>query len=303
MLVDNFFLLTRPIMKQTMEQEKRIRELMVENENLAAHFRRVSKQGYELHRMDVDVMLSKTRQLYDHLLALQAQLPATTWAPEPEPDPGSQPQAEPPSKPETTPIAQAEPEPDTVDDHMAEGPVDATSETDEAATEFAQTPHTTPKEAAAETRAAGTDDKEAEEQEPADEEGSRQHDEKTEAATNAQSQARLATIDLFSQDAPESLGEKLAPNQDHSIAARMQQSPIKDLREAIGINEKFLFINELFKGNLNQYNKSIDELNAFESINGAFTCLIELKVQHQWDENGSAFKKLKELIERKYKQG
>lgn len=286
-----------------MEQEKRIRELMVENENLAAHFRRISKQGYELHRMDVDVMLSKTRQLYDHLLELQAQLPAPTWAPDPETHPTSQPKAEPPSKPEAPSTTQPEPQTDAVDDHIAKVPDDVKSEKDEAATESAQTPHTTPKEAVAETNEAEGDTHEDEKQEPADEEESSQMDEKTEAAPEAQSQTRPATIDLFSQDVPESLGEKLAPNQDHSIAARMQQSPIKDLREAIGINEKFLFINELFKGNLNQYNKSIDELNAFESINGAFTCLIELKVQHQWDENGAAFKKLKELIERKYKQG
>jgi hypothetical protein len=108
------------------------------------------------------------------------------------------------------------------------------------------------------------------------------------------------TLDLFDDSFPASLGETMATSRDMSIAGHMQQKKIDDLRSAIGINEKFLFINELFGGNLNQYNKTIEELNNFRSLSGAQTCLMELGVQHQWPPHSQALVKLKDLIERKF---
>jgi len=69
------------------------------------------------------------------------------------------------------------------------------------------------------------------------------------------------------------LGEKLSADdnsvhrriaglkEDRSIGARMQQHPISNIKEAIGVNEKFLFINELFNGNIQAYNEAIASLN------------------------------------------
>ncbi len=108
------------------------------------------------------------------------------------------------------------------------------------------------------------------------------------------------TLDLFEDQAPERLGEKLASD-DFSIAARMQKSRVEDLRSAIGINDKFLFINELFGGNLNQYNKTIDELNHLVSLDGARAYLIELRIQHQWSAHAPAVEKLHDLVERKFR--
>lgn len=110
----------------------------------------------------------------------------------------------------------------------------------------------------------------------------------------------LNTIpDLFS-DSTVHLADKLAAQPDNSLAARLGKSPINDLRKAIGINDKFLFINELFEGNLQQYNHAIDELDGFRSYNGAKTYLIELSVLHGWDTDSPAVHKLHELIDRKF---
>ena len=80
----------------------------------------------------------------------------------------------------------------------------------------------------------------------------------------------------------------------------MTNARINDLRQAIGINDKFLLINELFEGNISYYNKAIDELNSFQSLNGAKTYLIELSVLHQWDVETAAVAKMEQLIERKF---
>jgi len=115
-----------------------------------------------------------------------------------------------------------------------------------------------------------------------------------------QQSAFSSTLDLFETQVPASIGEKLVSNHDVSVAGHMQQKKIDDLRAAIGINEKFLFINELFGGNLHQYNNTIEELNNFRSLSGARTYLNELSVQHQWPPHSEALAKLNQLIERKF---
>ncbi len=113
-------------------------------------------------------------------------------------------------------------------------------------------------------------------------------------------QPKPTPLELFSQETPPSVADHLKNNDDASVAAKMERLPIEDLRTAIGINDKFLMINELFSGSLEAYNKMLDELNEFKSFNGASTFLIELKVEKQWDSNLPAWRKLVQLLERKF---
>ena len=107
-------------------------------------------------------------------------------------------------------------------------------------------------------------------------------------------------LDLFSEVPPETLGDSLSSAEKPAVADSLQTNGISDLREAIGINDKFLFINELFNGDLERYNKVIDELNGFSGLIGAQTYLTELQVQYQWDEESAAYQKLSSLLERKF---
>jgi len=80
----------------------------------------------------------------------------------------------------------------------------------------------------------------------------------------------------------------------------MQQKHISNLKDAIGINEKFNFIHELFDGVLNDYNEAIDKLNDFEELENAMNFYTELKEKYNWDENKNSFILLKNFIERKF---
>lgn len=120
----------------------------------------------------------------------------------------------------------------------------------------------------------------------------------TYAPTESDDPIRSA-FDLFTSNAEETIGDKLSSQDESSIADKMQKSHVIDLRQAIGINEKFLFINELFNGDMGRYNKVIDELNGLKTQQGINTYLIELKVSNQWSEDSVAFHKLKDLLERK----
>lgn len=123
-----------------------------------------------------------------------------------------------------------------------------------------------------------------------------------------------AIIDLFSEPAEKSIGDhfkkeddslhqRISQNKgDASIGTRMQQSPVADMRSAIGVNDKFLFINELFHGNIQSYNEAIARLNGFENVQPAFEYLNELARTFSWDEKRSAetIEKLANIVQRRY---
>lgn len=293
-----------------MESNKLIKEIKLENENLAAHLNRISKSGFKLHSIDVDVMLDKTKLLYEQLLHLQELVSDTKpdnmiKTTDHVPDTGT-PATNVEERSFTAPTTMPAPDPENKDeadmadrqpeDHPA--PTEFQEETEQENIEKHAVDENEPKtynETGDQPSVAVEDHSMNEKknfestsvEQPADAQQKKEH-------------APKIALDLFAEEAPTSLGDKYAPDHDPSIAARMQKSPISDLRSAIGINDKFLLINELFKGNLSQYNKTIDELNDFQSINGAFTFLIETKVQYQWEEDSQAFKRLKELVERKF---
>ncbi len=109
------------------------------------------------------------------------------------------------------------------------------------------------------------------------------------------------TLDLFSTVADNLVANKLSDaGTDNSLAGRMQKERLQNIRSAIGINEKFLFVNELFKGDLSRYNRVIDDLNAMQTKQGAETYLMEIKIEGQFGNDHPAFNKLKEIVERKY---
>ena len=109
------------------------------------------------------------------------------------------------------------------------------------------------------------------------------------------------TLDLFANTGDESLGAALSQQATQpNLGEKLEHAPVGDLREAIGINDKFQFINELFNGDMDQYNKVLDELNSFASLQGALTYLSELSVQYDFQKTGMAFQRLKALLNKKY---
>ena len=105
----------------------------------------------------------------------------------------------------------------------------------------------------------------------------------------------------FEFETQETLGDRLQQQEDHSLAAKLQhEAAVKDLRTAIGINDKFLLVNELFSGSMEKYNKSIENLNDLKTLNGALIYMNELRIELQWNSSNEAYKKLLELVHRKF---
>ena len=88
--------------------------------------------------------------------------------------------------------------------------------------------------------------------------------------------------------------------EDNSLAAKLQRSPISDIRTAIGINDKMMIINDLFGGSFDRYSKSINALNEFPTLSGAKVYMSELQIELQWDLESQAYKMLNDLVERRF---
>ncbi len=100
-----------------------------------------------------------------------------------------------------------------------------------------------------------------------------------------------------------SIYERLASiRDDKSIGTKMQQKPVGSIKDAIGINEKFLFINELFGGDLNAYNDAVSKLNSCQSIHEAFDLLNKYTVDFNWDgqRSGETIDRFANLVQRRY---
>jgi hypothetical protein len=106
--------------------------------------------------------------------------------------------------------------------------------------------------------------------------------------------------DKFNEE-KKSLNEKLSVSAvDKSIASKLQKNPIKDLKTAIGINEKFMFVNELFEGSLQKYNENINSLNTQKNKDDAMKLMNVLLGEFSWKENSDAYMALTDLVTRRY---
>lgn len=59
------------------------------------------------------------------------------------------------------------------------------------------------------------------------------------------------------------------------LSQRFANTPIRDVSKAMGINEKILTINDLFKGNQQVFEEVVDRLNTFSSFDDAKEYLIK----------------------------
>ncbi len=122
---------------------------------------------------------------------------------------------------------------------------------------------------------------------------------------------KVKTGDLFALTDKETIADKFketaisvhekisAEKNDTTVAEKIGKSSNSNLKSAIGINDKFLFINQLFKGDLQGYNKAIEKLNVCATIEMATSALEELREANNWDNGDEAYQKLEDLVIKK----
>jgi hypothetical protein len=94
-----------------------------------------------------------------------------------------------------------------------------------------------------------------------------------------------------------SLIEQLSTIQtEEEIADILKTKPITSLTEAIGINDRFLFISEIFNGNQNDYNMAISRLESAENLTDARAVIMSYTGDNSESE---AVRQLLDLVKRK----
>ena len=88
--------------------------------------------------------------------------------------------------------------------------------------------------------------------------------------------------------------------EDHSISSQYQRAKVGDLTKAISINDKFIYIKELFHNRGEDFSASIRQLNECQNMEEAFDCLEELKQKYFWDSKSDAYLSFCDLLRRKY---
>lgn len=82
---------------------------------------------------------------------------------------------------------------------------------------------------------------------------------------------------------------------------RFSASPIKDLRKAIGINDRYRFIHELFKGDETMFERSIKTINDFSIFPEAeFWVRRELKTKLGWNGDDALVQQFDQLVRRRF---
>jgi len=114
------------------------------------------------------------------------------------------------------------------------------------------------------------------------------------------------------EDGPREINEAVGVNVIASINERLKQSridlgetltevPIRDLRKAIGVNDRFLFINELFRGDEVAYERSIKTINGFSIFPEAeYWIQRELKVKNGWNDGNEIVQQFYQLVKRRF---
>lgn len=86
-------------------------------------------------------------------------------------------------------------------------------------------------------------------------------------------------------------------------AQKMQTTPIDNLSNAIGINDRYLFISELFRGDESMYERTILTLNKFNSYDQAHAWAErELRLKLGWDMNNGITQQFEQLVKRRFLQ-
>jgi len=85
------------------------------------------------------------------------------------------------------------------------------------------------------------------------------------------------------------------------ISEKLTGLPVKDLKKAIGINDRFLYINDLFRGDEAMYERSIKTINGFSIWPEAeYWIRRELKTKLGWTDDNETVKQFDQLVKRRF---
>ena len=78
-----------------------------------------------------------------------------------------------------------------------------------------------------------------------------------------------------------------------------ESAPVASLREAIGINDRFLLIRDLFGGDAAAYEKAVVAIDSFDNLDD---CMVHIVENYSWRSTSDGAKLIMNLIQRKFRK-
>lgn len=127
-----------------------------------------------------------------------------------------------------------------------------------------------------------------------------QYDPVNDIPTLTHQQPEKAELNEIIGGKQESLNERLKAAH-VELGTVLQSSPVRDLKKAIGINDRYVFVNELFRGDEVMYERSIKTINTFSILPEAeYWIKRELKLKLAWNDDSETVKHFDQLVRRRF---
>lgn len=85
------------------------------------------------------------------------------------------------------------------------------------------------------------------------------------------------------------------------VAHKLTETPIRDLKKGIGVNDRFVFLNELFRGDEAMYERSLKTINGFRILPEAeYWINRELKIKLGWIDDQPTVRHFYQLVRRRF---
>ncbi len=119
------------------------------------------------------------------------------------------------------------------------------------------------------------------------------------AATPNGSPQKKSVNDQFTKKVV-SLNDKLQKVQT-TLADQHQQKKVENLKESLTLNQKFMFVNELYAGNSEEFSKVMEKIDQCKSYNEALGVLErDSSNRTSWDMESEAVRELLEMVSRRF---
>lgn len=263
-------------------------------ENLAEIERMINwmEKSNEIHPIDIDVLLKKTRDLYSSLVLLPVGPVKikTIEKIDPAPEPLPEPEREPVPEPEPAPVPVPEPEPEPVPVPVPVPEIEPEWEPEE---EPEWEPYLEPEPIAEQPIRPQQSKQSQQTQQPQQPQRSQYFQQ---SQPPHQPQPALLSPSLFQRD--DSLNEALGKQKpSHDLASSISDIPVADIWSAITINERFLFIRELFGNDPEGFKNTVTLLNSLSTWEAAKKFMSD---RFDWDKNNSVANDFLNVVRRRF---
>ncbi len=109
------------------------------------------------------------------------------------------------------------------------------------------------------------------------------------------------------QEIPESIGEKGTLNdlfkqpEKPSLAERLSKGNVKNLKQQLTLNQRFMFVNELFDGNQKEFMMALEEVESMENYKDAYTLIKKnYAAKYEWNLEDEEVQEFMEVVGKRF---